>query len=173
MSYIITKCFSKKYNELNSRRRSSSASISSDRDDLIDTMKNYLKVAGINKVKFNKLWEGCESNEEKVNAILKVLHEKGLQGEPTISKCRELKKQIQTKKEIEDLDVSAIITTEGTHRKFQHPFGLIRKIFLILGRTRRSSTRGATPRSYVEEDDILTTQTMDKMKQVIDSDSDN
>lgn len=122
VSYIITKCISINKIQPNSRSRYSSASISPDRDDLINTMKNYLKVAGINKVKFNKLWEGCKSNEEKVNAILKLLHEKGLQGEPTISKCRELKKQIQTKKEIEDLDVSAIITTEGTHHKISTSF---------------------------------------------------
>lgn len=45
--------------------------------------------------------------------MLELLREKGLEGEPTISKCRQLKVDFLTKKEIEDLDPNLIIQTEG------------------------------------------------------------
>lgn len=59
--------------------------------------------------------KGCKSNQERADKILELLREKGLEGEPTLIKCRELKKQILTKKEIEDLDPSVILNTEGIH----------------------------------------------------------
>lgn len=46
--------------------------------------------------------------------MLELLREKGLEGEPTISKCKQLKVDYLTKKEIEDLDPNLIIQTEGT-----------------------------------------------------------
>lgn len=56
---------------------------------------------------------GCKSNSERAEKMLELLREKGLQGEPTLSKCRQLKVDYLTKKEIEDLDPNLIIQTEG------------------------------------------------------------
>lgn len=102
--------------------------------------------------------------------MLELLREKGLEGEPTISKCRQLKVDYLTKKEIEDLDPNLIIQTEGNvdiirMTKFK------KQNSMTLGRTRRSVTRAATKRQYTyDEDEILETRT--KLSKVIDSDSD-
>ena len=46
--------------------------------------------------------------------MLELLRDKGLEGEPTIQKCKQLRKDTLTKKEIADLDQNLIIPTEGT-----------------------------------------------------------
>lgn len=120
-------------------------------------MKTYLQAAGIKRVKFNRLWEGCKSHQDRADKLLELLREKGLEGEPTINKCKALRKQILTKREIEDLDPNAILVTEG--------------------RTRRSLTciptaRLKNPRVYVDEQDEDVQQTLSKLKKIIDSDSD-
>ncbi|XP_001659709.2 protein IWS1 homolog [Aedes aegypti] len=78
-------------------------------DRSVQAMKEYLKIAGFKNVKFHKLWEGCKSNQERANAILRLMQEKGLEGEPTIAKCRELRKQLQMEREAQVLDTSLII----------------------------------------------------------------
>lgn len=85
----------------------SSVSPSSDRS--VQAMKEYLKIAGFKHVKFHKLWEGCKSNQERANAILRLMQDKGLEGEPTVAKCRELRKQLQMEREAQVLDTSLII----------------------------------------------------------------
>uniref|UniRef100_A0A182PBY5 Uncharacterized protein n=1 Tax=Anopheles epiroticus TaxID=199890 RepID=A0A182PBY5_9DIPT len=75
----------------------------------VHKMKEYLKMAGFRHMRYQKLWQGCETNHDRAEAILRFLHEQGLQGEPTDEKCRELRKQIQLQKEVEVLDTSLII----------------------------------------------------------------
>lgn len=95
---------------------------------------------------------GCKSHQDRANRILELLHEKGLEGEPTIAKCKELRKQLSAKKEIAELDTSVIIQAEG--------------------RTRRSTARAATRRNYVYDEDKNVQETLKKIKNIIDSDSD-
>ncbi|XP_053671759.1 HIRA-interacting protein 3-like [Anopheles nili] len=75
----------------------------------IQSMKEYLKIAGFRKVRYQKLWQNCHSTQDRADAILRFLQANGLQGEPTIDKCRELRKQIQLEQEVEVLDRSVII----------------------------------------------------------------
>lgn len=63
--------------------------------------------------RFENSFSGCKSNSERADKMLELLREKGLEGEPTISKCKQLKVDYLTKKEIEDLDPNLIIQTEG------------------------------------------------------------
>lgn len=103
-------------------------------------MKMYLNVAGLKRVNLNKLCTGrtiisysflknfpnvilllnllcvgCSNSEERANRILNLLHEKGLQGEPTVEKCKQLRKDLRIRREIEGLDPNVIIQgdTEG------------------------------------------------------------
>uniref|UniRef100_A0A1Q3G1M3 Putative atp-dependent rna helicase n=1 Tax=Culex tarsalis TaxID=7177 RepID=A0A1Q3G1M3_CULTA len=85
------------------------SSVSPSGDRSVQAMKEYLKIAGFKHVKFHKLWEGCKSNQERANAILRLMQEKGLEGEPTVAKCRELRKQLQMEREAQVLDTSLII----------------------------------------------------------------
>lgn len=120
------------------KRRPSSVPATEYEDDLIKTMKSYLNAAGMKRFKLNRLWAGikpwqfltvflvlfaklilfhffigCSTSEERANRILNLLHEKGLEGEPTIEKCKQLRKDLQIRREIEGLDPNVIIQTEG------------------------------------------------------------
>lgn len=56
---------------------------------------------------------------EKCMLIRRILFSKGLRGEPTKIKCRELREEIQAKKESAELDKSVIIGAEGLLRTKQ------------------------------------------------------
>lgn len=90
-------------------RPSSSQPQTLDEDPKLSIYKNFIKVAGI-KVNYGRLFEGIMSADDKCILLRRVLASKGLQGEPTIAKCKQLKLDLQTKKEIADLDTSVIIS---------------------------------------------------------------
>lgn len=54
------------------------------------------------------------STDDKCMMIRRILAQKGLQGEPTIAKCKQLRLDLQAKRESAELDKSLIIRTEGT-----------------------------------------------------------
>lgn len=56
---------------------------------------------------------GLPSRRDRANKMLELLYENGLEGEATIANCRKLRKLMLAKKEIEDLDPTLIIATEG------------------------------------------------------------
>ncbi|XP_063695736.1 HIRA-interacting protein 3-like [Culicoides brevitarsis] len=138
----------------------SAGNVSPSGDSQIQLMKNYLKAAGIKKVKFSKLWEGCKSNNERANAMLRLLRDKGLVGDPTMAKCRELKMKMQAKREIDELDTSVIIDSDSEDGN------------------RRIHTRRTARKNYTEEEEAQSSippesvQTLNKLKKVIDTDSD-
>lgn len=45
--------------------------------------------------------------------MLRLLRDKGLVGDPTMAKCRELKMKMQAKREIDELDTSVIIHSDS------------------------------------------------------------
>lgn len=61
---------------------------------------------------------GCKSNSERAHAMLRLLRDKGLVGEPTMAKCRELKMKMQAKREIDELDTSVILDTDSENGNF-------------------------------------------------------
>lgn len=91
------------------------------------------------------------------------MYENGIEGEPTLAKCKKLKKQLKLKEEIAGLDPSVIIESKEDE-----------------GRPKR--TRRATRRNYVYDDTIESTksqqpaisedtsQLLQKIKSFIDSD---
>lgn len=144
----------------------SSVSPSSDRS--VQAMKEYLKIAGFKNVKFHKLWEGCKSNQERANAILRLMQEKGLEGEPTIAKCRELRKQLQMEREAQVLDTSLIIDSgEGriTRRSARNP----QNQQLSPGDPNAPSTSGLSQPPAVPPESL---ETLNRIRNVIDPDTD-
>lgn len=47
--------------------------------------------------------------------MLRLLREKGLVGEPTLAKCKALRKKREAKREIEELDTSVILDDDGEY----------------------------------------------------------
>lgn len=82
-------------------------------DPRLAQMKTFLKVAGI-KANYPRLFEGIQSVDDKCTILRRILAQKGMQGEVTIAKCRQLKLDLQVKRENQELDTSVIIAAEGT-----------------------------------------------------------
>ena len=107
--------------------------------------------------------------------LRRILAQKGMQGEPTVAKCKEIRRELQAKRESAELDKSVIINAEGEAYSYSVSFNI--KIYHP-GRTRRS-VRNAAKVSYAEEPDFdrrslvqpETLQTLSKIRNVIDSDS--
>uniref|UniRef100_A0A182S6Q4 Uncharacterized protein n=1 Tax=Anopheles maculatus TaxID=74869 RepID=A0A182S6Q4_9DIPT len=106
-SAAYTKSPNHRYSRSSSSRAEATSSQGGTRS--VHRMKEYLKMAGFRHMRYQKLWQGCETNHERAEAILRFLQAHGLQGEPTDEKCRELRKEIQLQKEVEVLDTSVII----------------------------------------------------------------
>ncbi|XP_062561637.1 protein PFC0760c-like isoform X2 [Armigeres subalbatus] len=138
-------------------------------DRSVQAMKEYLKIAGFKNVKFHKLWEGCKSNQERANAILRLMQEKGLEGEPTIAKCRELRKQLQMEREAQVLDTSLIIDSgEGriTRRSARNTQNQLAAGQSLDPNT--PSTSGLSQPPVVPPESL---ETLNRMRNVVDPDS--
>lgn len=110
---------------------------------------------------------GSKTFQERCERIRDILYRNGIEGEPTMAKCKKLKKQLKLKEEIAGLDPNAIIESKEEKE----------------GRPTRT-TRRATRRNYVFDDTMEemnkplqseikedTSQLLQKMKGFIDSDS--
>lgn len=105
---------------------------------------------------------GSKTFQERCERIRATLNSNGIEGEPTMAKCKQLKKQLKLKEEIAGLDPSVIIESKDEND----------------GRPKRT-TRTTTRRNYVYDDgtkssnakDGTTTELLQKMREFIDSDS--
>lgn len=81
----------------------------------IEMYKRYLKVAGIRQRHYKSLIKRCVDDMQVISVMLKILRDHGLVGDPTIAKCRELKRarDDDVSDDGEGLDTSAIINTDG------------------------------------------------------------
>ncbi|XP_045486998.1 HIRA-interacting protein 3 isoform X1 [Pieris rapae] len=66
----------------------------------ITDMKKFCKAAGI-RFDYKKLVEGCTKNKERVAKMQELLEAAGLEGKPTLEKCRAIKQAKMDKKEQE------------------------------------------------------------------------
>lgn len=82
-------------------------------DPRLTEMKNFVRLAGI-KINFDRLFYGINSLDDKCMLIRRILAQKGLEGVATVAKCKQLRLDLQTKREIAELDTSVIIKAEGT-----------------------------------------------------------
>lgn len=58
------------------------------------------------------LFVGSKSFQERCDRIRTILSENGIDGEPTLAKCRKLRVQLNLQREVDDLDPSSIIETD-------------------------------------------------------------
>lgn len=89
-------------------------------DPKLSTLKEFARISGI-KINYSRLFDTVRSTDDKCMLIRRILAQKGLQGEPTIAKCKQLRLDLQAKRESAELDKSLIIRTEG---EFYHSCAL-------------------------------------------------
>ncbi|KAF8767148.1 HIRA-interacting protein 3 like protein [Argiope bruennichi] len=99
-------------NDSNKGRKRPSAS-----ENKIEHLKKYLRVAGIRIPNYNKLFVNCKTMKAKCEKLMSLLEKEGLKGRPTLEKCKKLRKKIETKREIAELDMSNILKMEGGRPK--------------------------------------------------------
>lgn len=80
-------------------------------DKTINRLKKFVNAAGIKVGKYADLWSGCKSNKQRAERLKKLLVDNGIDGRPTLDKCRRLKAKNERKKEVAELDTSNIIST--------------------------------------------------------------
>ncbi|CAH2266316.1 jg17844 [Pararge aegeria aegeria] len=134
----------------------------------ITDMKKFCKAAGI-RFDYKKLVEGCTKNKERVEKMQALLVTAGLEGKPTLEKCRALKQAKMDKKEQEKQAKKEAKATK--HKETEGEEGCARRM-----------TRGATgvkPRQRIvissdEEDGTpAARRTLSKLRSSVNDESDS
>ncbi|XP_076394553.1 uncharacterized protein LOC100883097 [Megachile rotundata] len=79
-------------------------------DRRIQVLKKYIRTAGIHVKCYNDLWAGCKSNAARVRCLKQLLAEHGVNGRPTLEKCKKVKEKKERLKDIAELNTSNIIS---------------------------------------------------------------
>uniref|UniRef100_A0A8C6U4F1 HIRA interacting protein 3 n=1 Tax=Neogobius melanostomus TaxID=47308 RepID=A0A8C6U4F1_9GOBI len=72
-------------------------------------LKRYIALCGVRR-NYKKMLEGCHTIRSIVERLTKELEDLGLQGNPTIEKCKKIRKKREKAQEVAELDTSNIIT---------------------------------------------------------------
>uniref|UniRef100_A0A4W6ETV8 Histone chaperone domain-containing protein n=1 Tax=Lates calcarifer TaxID=8187 RepID=A0A4W6ETV8_LATCA len=75
-------------------------------------LKRFIALCGVKK-NYKKLLGDCRSIRSMVAVLRKELEDLGVEGNPTIKKCKKIRMQREEAQELADLDVSNILATKG------------------------------------------------------------
>ncbi|XP_065838991.1 HIRA-interacting protein 3-like [Oscarella lobularis] len=125
--------------------------------DEVKRLKRMILACGMRRP-YKRLFADCKSEKEKARILKKILEEAGIEGRPTLEKCRELKTKKEEKEELDALDTGNIIATPKGSR-----------------RSRRSdSSTGARKRLADDSDDEESNTRINKIiRSIASSDSDS
>lgn len=59
---------------------------------------------------YHELWGGCKTNAARVRRLKSLLEKHGVNGRPTLEKCKKVKEHNERLKEVSELDKSNIIS---------------------------------------------------------------
>lgn len=79
-------------------------------------LKRYISLCGL-RPKYKKLLDGCHSVRSQVAALKKKLEDLGVDGQPSVKKCKQVRMMREQAKELAELDVSNIISTQGRPKR--------------------------------------------------------
>ncbi|XP_059413821.1 HIRA-interacting protein 3-like [Carassius carassius] len=82
----------------------------------VSRLKRYIALCGVRR-NYKKLLDGCRSVKAKVGVLKKELEELGVEGNPSIEKCKRARLKREEAQELAELDVSNIITTQGRPKR--------------------------------------------------------
>ncbi|XP_024127126.1 HIRA-interacting protein 3 [Oryzias melastigma] len=98
------------------KRDETSRSQKPDSEKAIVRLKRYISLCGVRK-NYKKMLEGCKSIKAKVAVLKKELEDLGVQGNPSIEKCKKIRMKREEAQEVAELDVGNIITTQGRPKR--------------------------------------------------------
>lgn len=82
----------------------------------VSRLKRYIALCGVRR-NYKKLLDGCRSVKAKVAVLKKELEELGVEGQPSIEKCKKARLKREEAQELAELDMSNIITTQGRPKR--------------------------------------------------------
>nr|XP_037268047.1 HIRA-interacting protein 3-like isoform X7 [Rhipicephalus microplus] len=91
-----------------SKKRKPAAKPTSAENPAVAKLKRCISTAGL-RVRYVQLLEESDTVEQKVAKLMKVLRDAGLQGNPTLKSCRELRQRREEENEVRGLDKSRIV----------------------------------------------------------------
>jgi hypothetical protein len=102
-----------------------------------------VRITGI-KINYTKLFDGIKSTDHKCMIIRRILAQKGMEGEPTVAKCKKMKRDLQAKRESAELDKSVIITDEGGFQLAINDLRDIKQFFYLVRSHKKITAKCAT-----------------------------
>uniref|UniRef100_A0A672Y439 Histone chaperone domain-containing protein n=1 Tax=Sphaeramia orbicularis TaxID=375764 RepID=A0A672Y439_9TELE len=75
-------------------------------------LKHYITLCGVRR-NYKKLFENCHSVHSQVAVLKKELEDLGVEGHPSIQKCKKIRMKRERAQEIAELDVNNIIFSQG------------------------------------------------------------
>lgn len=85
-------------------------------NEAVARLKRYIALCGVRR-NYKKLLDGCHSIKSKVAVLKRELEELGVEGQPSIEKCKKARLKREEAQELADLDVGNIITTQGRPKR--------------------------------------------------------
>ncbi|XP_016426743.1 HIRA-interacting protein 3-like isoform X2 [Sinocyclocheilus rhinocerous] len=82
----------------------------------VSRLKRYIALCGVRR-NYKNLLDGCRSVKAKVAVLKKELEELGVEGQPSIEKCKKARLKREEAQELAELDVSNIIATQGRPKR--------------------------------------------------------
>ncbi|KAL6102742.1 hirip3 [Pungitius sinensis] len=79
-------------------------------------LKRYISLCGV-RLNYKKLLDGCRSVRSQVDVLKKELEGLGVDGQPSIVKCKKVRMKREESQELAELDVNNIIATKGRPKR--------------------------------------------------------
>ncbi|XP_029996926.1 HIRA-interacting protein 3 isoform X2 [Sphaeramia orbicularis] len=79
-------------------------------------LKHYITLCGVRR-NYKKLFENCHSVHSQVAVLKKELEDLGVEGHPSIQKCKKIRMKRERAQEIAELDVNNIIFSQGRPKR--------------------------------------------------------
>ncbi|XP_007499494.1 HIRA-interacting protein 3 isoform X1 [Monodelphis domestica] len=79
-------------------------------------LKRYIRACGAHR-NYKRLLGSCRSHQERLRVLKAELQDLGLEGNPSLEKCRAVKERREEAAEMASLDVSNIISSSGRSRR--------------------------------------------------------
>ncbi|XP_041092604.1 HIRA-interacting protein 3 [Polyodon spathula] len=106
----------KRKREKEGKRKKSGSPQAGEEHPSIRRLKRYVTACGAHR-NYKRLFEGCRSNKAKIGVLRRELEEMGVQGNPSLEKCKRVKLKREEKAELASLDLSNIIEAAGRPRR--------------------------------------------------------
>ncbi|XP_012556743.2 uncharacterized protein LOC100204279 isoform X2 [Hydra vulgaris] len=78
-------------------------------------LKKYLKMCDYRINNYAKLFENCKTVKSKEDKLLSILKDIGVEGRPTLQKCKKIRLEREKAREVAELDCSNIIQARCRH----------------------------------------------------------